>query len=559
MNHVPNRRDFLRSTTLGAGILVLSPWVRAQTPESLLRTPAPDPDRLIAVARQALDAARSAGASDADVRILTGARMRWDPVPDATASVNEAERNHLVGQPVLQHGARIGLRVWVDGHMGFAGNMLSFDADQTAALAKLAVQRAKAWKVAGQAASHLAAAPVVENGQWQTPIQIDPFTVPIGEQEGTLLEAMQAVRHTPTTAAISLSLYIEWKRIDELFASSTGSLLRQRLYSANHTGGFWAREKAGEWGFVSIQTGDLGGSRGYEGLKNLKQKLAAATQTAEEVRSLPWRPIEAGSYDVVLSPRAAAQLVASTIGHPLELDRALLRTSSFKEYATSYAVPPNEAIGRFEIGNELLNVRADRSRPGLAATVGWDAEGVKASEFALVQGGVLQNYLSDRSTAAALKPGYERLGQPVQSTGCASDGGGLLPKIKLPNLALLPGSAAISQGDLIKDVKNGYLIDDLYPSADHTGLNVQARAQHVRHIRNGALGDVIQHVTLQFNTPRFWQGLDALGGAATVATHHHQLDERHLEKLSHVSITAPAIRVRKVNMVNTGRRGRRSD
>lgn len=564
MTRTFSRRQFIRSASLGlsaaAGLpTLLTPWARAQTPEALIGAGPPDPDALKAVAHLALEAARAAGASSADLRILTGLRMKWEGPPHATASINEGERAHGIGMPILLNGARIGIRTWVDGNIGFAGDSLSHDPDQIAALARLAVNRAKAWPAAGLERREPIPAPVVEDGYWETPVERDPFAVALGEQEALLLEGMRAIRDIKTESWLSFGMDMQWKRVDELFASTDGSLIRQRIFSANHDGSLWARPTAGEFAFVSAYPANVAGNRGYEALADFPAVMARMAQEAEAVRAHPWRVVDSGSHDVVLSARAAAQLLAHSIGPPLELDRALMRANAAKERATSYAPPPDQALGVFQVGNELLNVAADRSRPGLSATVGWDADGVKPQDFDLVRGGLLMDYIGDRIHAAELAETHERLGMTPGSRGCAADGGGLLPMIKQPNLALLPGAEDLSEDDLIRDVKRGYFIDDLMPSADHSGLNVQARGMHVRQIVEGRKADVVMHATLQFNTPRFWNSLQALGGAKSVGLHHEQHDEKTIEKLSHNSVTAPPVRLSRVHVVNTGRRGRRSE
>lgn len=558
MTGVCTRRAFLRSASLGLGAVALTPWARARTPEALIGAAPPDAEALKAVAHRALEAARAAGADFADLRILTGLRMKWEPPPHAVASARAADLEAGIGQPILLQGARIGIRAWANGQMGFAGNILSFDPDQIAALAGLAVRRAQAWPKTSRPPVALAPAPRAE-GFWETPVERDPFAVPLGEQESLLLDAMEAARSFTTSGWMSLDLAMEWKRVDELFASTEGSLIRQRIFTANHTGGLWARPDPEAFAFLAMNPGNLGGTRGYEALANLRPALEAMLREAEEIRSRPWREVDSGAHELVLGARAAAQLVAATIGAPLELDRALRRADAAKDRAVSYAMPPAEALGAFEVGNALLNVSADRSRPGLAATVGWDAEGVKPEDFTLIRGGILADYLSDRATAGELAETYARLGKPLRSNGCAADGGGLAPRIKPPNLTLEPGAEDLSEEDLIRDLKRGYFIDDLSPSLDHAGLNVQARGMHVRRIEDGRKTDVVMNATLQFNTPRFWKSLQALGGAQSLRVHHEQIDEESIEKLSHVGLVAPPIRMGRVNLVNTGRRGRRSD
>ncbi len=553
----PTRRHVLTGAALGAVAVALpvplSAW--AQTPEAVLEDPPLDRAALERLGYAALEAARLAGAGFADLRLTTGLRLIWEPPPGAYGSFRENELRVAVGQPILLRAGQIGVRAWVDGQMGFAAMVLPQRADEAAGLARLAVARARALVTSGRCGADLAPVPVVADGHWQGPVSRDPFTVPFGEQEQLLLDALQLVRDTPTEVTQSMSLDMEWKRVDEMFLSSQGSRIWQRHHHANHIGSSRVRVTRDNFAFAMLRPQDRGGARGFEVLDGFAGDVARLVEMAQEIQSTPFREADPGSYPVVLGPNAVAQILMGTLGHPLEADRALGSATAAKSYAGSHAKGA-DALGDQQIGSPLLNIRADRTRPGLAATVGWDGEGVAAQDFTLVENGILVDYLTDRATAPELESAYARLGRPGGSRGCAADSGLLAPGIKLPNLALLPGDEALDAGALMQDIRRGYYIDDVYVSADHTGLNVQAACSHAREIRNGQLGDVLVNASLQFNTPRFWQSLEAVGGAASLRTNTYDFDDQSFDLFSHTGVSAPPVRLTRANVVNTGRRMR---
>ena len=117
-------------------------------------------------------------------------------------------------------------------------------------------------------------------------------------------------------------------------------------------------------------------------------------------------------YDVVVDARVMAQLVGRTIGVAAELDRVL----GFEANAggTSYLAPPAEMLGTFQLGPELLNVRANRSRPEGLATIRWDDEGVEPEEYDVIRDGVLVDYHTTRDLAGELRDWYAARGRPAR-------------------------------------------------------------------------------------------------------------------------------------------------
>ncbi|MFT3690951.1 TldD/PmbA family protein [Paenirhodobacter sp.] len=557
MSYSFNRRDVLRTAALGVWAMapvLRSPAAWAQTPQGLLRGPEPDADALVVVAQKAVAAARAAGAAQADVRVLHGSRLSWAPPPNVTVS-SAAHRpgGADIGQPMIGTFMRMGIRAWVGGRMGFAGNLLPVSDAETVALARMAVERARAWP---GAAAEIAPAPVVTNGRWESPVRVDPFTVPIREQEQLLLDVVQDVLKTPVERGQVIALInVAFTRTLEIFVSSEGAEIRQRFHTAEDQSAAVSVPGNDRSDMFVLRTPGFAGAYGYEVFDDLRSRMARKIETLHEMRKTPGRPVDIGRHEIVLSANAAAQLLGPTIADPLQLDRALGRSSVKKGHYGSYAVPPEEALGTFRLGSELLNVRADRTRAGLTGTCGWDSEGVAAREFDLVRGGVVADYLTDRATAPALRTAYERMGREVRSNACSADTGGRVPVIKSPNLALLPEAEERSEDDLIGDVKRGYYIDFLVPGPDHAGLNVQADAAHIRQIVDGRKGDFVYGAALQFNTPQFWRELDAVGGPGSVETFGRVIDDPGIEMLSQTGVSAPPVHLRRVNVVNTKKRG----
>lgn len=506
---------------------------------SVTSSVAVDDAKLRGLALEAIEAARALGAQFADVRVEIERFMRI-----------EAREGRMV--PVTENSAALGLRAVVEGSWGFAGaSDLSKEGVQ--ALARLAVERARA---ARPRSFVFAPAPVVRDGRWATPIETDPFTVPIRQQQELILEAVQGVLSLKTASAriTRAGATNFWIRSERVLASSEGSFIAQRVFTAAPSVGVAAQALADDRVSVGLGIDELsGGGYGYEAITrvNLKEGLARAAQEALRVASLPMKSVDVGRYDVVLSPQVTASVLVSTVGRALELDRALGEHAAGS--GTTYAMPPQSVLGNFQLGSPLLTVRGDRSRSHGSATVGWDDEGVQAENFVLVQDGVIVDYVTTRRTAPALASWYESRRQPLRSHGCTvgsgATGGIHAPALRLPNLTLHPGQGNARVEDLIKDVKRGfYIVQSDGVSVDQQCLNTQLNVRLAYEIRNGKLGGLARDMACQFNTPAFWRSLSALGGAASA-----EIEQLRLPGLYYIDVQAVPALFRQVNVVNTGK------
>jgi TldD protein len=262
--------------------------------------------------------------------------------------------------------------------------------------------------------------------------------------------------------------------------------------------------------------------------------------------------VEVGRYDVVIGPKALAGIVSSTIGRALAADVAL----GYKAYnsGTSYAAPPLEVLGKYRVGNDLITVTADRSRPTACATVGWDEEGVKPDDFPLVRDGIITDFLTTRATAPELAPYYTRLGTPVRSHGCAAGTGANMPALTLPNLTLQPGTTPATAEDLCKDIKRGIYVVQGFASSDQQHINTVAGAELAYEIVNGKPTRILKDVVLQFSTSQFWKSIDALGGPESAALQHIFLDDpTNADTLPLAGVQCVPVRVRQLNIANSGK------
>ena len=436
-------------------------------------------------------------------RALDTAAARGARYADARFVHRETEdilvRNGALDAVSHQESTGFSVRAIADGAWGFAASQVltAAEADRVAALA-VAVARASA--LVKDADVRLA--PVAPaRGVYRTPIEIDPFSVPLAERVDLLLRAdaaMRAVKGLRTTRA-SAEIWREQK----LFRSSEGADIEQTLYE---TGCGIEAEAVGE-GEMQRRSYPNSGARhqntgGWEFV--LRQDLVShAPRIAEEaVALLSARPCPQDvRTTVILSGNQVALQVHESCGHPIELDRVLGHEAAFA--GTSFLTP--DRLGGFRYGSEHVNIQIDAVAPGGLGTFGFDDEGVPATSGWAVREGRFVGYLTSRETAAAL-------GLAPNGT-MRADGWARLPLIRMTNVSLMPGAWRLA--DLIADTDDGILMDTNRSwSIDDRRLNFQFGTEIAWEIRSGKLGAMLRNPTYTGITPEFWGACDAVGGEA---------------------------------------------
>src|SRR6056297_1297808 len=167
-----------------------------------------------ALADVALNAARSAGASYADIRI--GRYLNQYLIT----------REDRVQNTVNTESYGVGIRVIADGTWGFAATN-NMTAEGIASAAEQAVMIAKA--NARINTEPVVLAPVESHGEvsWQTPIEKNAFEVPVGEKVEFLLEVNNAAMQNGAQFANSAMFLVNEQKY---FASTEGSYIDQDVH-----------------------------------------------------------------------------------------------------------------------------------------------------------------------------------------------------------------------------------------------------------------------------------------------------------------------------------------
>jgi TldD protein len=517
-----SRREFVKTSAIAFGAAAVLPsWVyEAQAAGEALFDVNKD-----ALADAALATAKKLGASYADIRIN---RYRLE-------AVNTRERQVLNVSSGQNFG--FGVRVLVNGTWGFAASPL-VTADEVQRVTAEAVSIAKANAPYQKKKIDLVPTPKVVS-TWKTPIERDPFDVPADEKIATLLKINEAALSVAGISFCNSSM--AWVNEQKYLATSDGSRIEQYLIRGNPSFSATAvNRQSGD--FQAVNSLREGQAIGYEYMT--KHDWAAEAKTAAEhaVMKLKAPSVTPGKYDLVLHPSHLFLTIHESVGHPTELDRALLWEANYA--GTSFLTP--DKTGKLQFGSKIVNFVADRTQKFGLATVGWDDEGVPGQEWHIVKDGIFVDWQTTRDLAKVV--GRDK------SYGCLhADSWGSVPFPRMPNLSLQPSAGNTTQDDLIGGVDNGILIYGRGSySIDQQRYNFQFGGQTFWEIKNGKVTGMLRDVAYQSRTTDFWGACDGLGGRNTYEIPGSFNDGKGEPGQSNaVSHGCPVARFRNINVLST--------
>ena len=446
-------------------------------------------DEIIA---SALDSARSRGAQYADLRIV---RNREERIVVRNGVVETLSSDESVG---------LGIRALFDGSWGFASTRdLTVAAADRAAGQAVQIARASArHNGTSRRVAEVLGTPVSSQGEYTTPVGIDPATIALDAKLRLLLTAdseMAAVEQVSSRMANLIFI-----REDRTFANTEGALVTQTIHEAG--GGIQATAVGdGEIQRRSYPQshGRQQGCAGWEFIVAMDLPGNARRTAEEAAELLTAEPCPTGiTTDLIIDSSQLALQIHESCGHAVELDRALGDEAAFA--GTSFLTP--DLLHGFRYGSEHVNITGDSTSPTGLGTFGWDDEGLPAQSTDIIRNGEFVGYLMSRESAT-------RLG--LASNGCMRAASwNRIPLIRMTNVSLLPGEWTLD--DLIADTDDGiYLETNRSWSIDDRRYNFQFGTEVGREIKHGKLGRLLRNCTYTGITPEFWQSCDAICGPAS--------------------------------------------
>ena len=410
---------------------------------------------------------------------------------------NYATENMKVQSLSASKNLGYGIRVYVDGSLGFAGSQ---DFENMEATAQIALEIARATRLTQMNPVVLSVKPLVVD-HYQTPVEIDPFAVSKEEKLAILFEAERLMREA-APELFRTHGNLSFRRERKTWADIEGSFITQDLYECG--GGIDAvAVTRGEMQTRSYPNSSRGNfaTAGFEFIREMDFPGNAPRVAREAMALLVAEECPSGIFDLVISPTQLTLQIHESVGHPVELDRVLGYEAG---YAGTSFLDSVEA-GKFRYGSEHVSIVADATAPRGLGTFGYDDDGIKAQRIEVITEGIFYNFISSRDTAGSAG---------LLSNGTArADGWGRIPIVRMTNINLLPGSFTFDE--LIEGVENGLYLDiNRSWSIDDRRLNFQFATEIAYEIKDGKLtGKIYKNPIYTGITPVFWGSCDGVANA----------------------------------------------
>jgi TldD protein len=316
----PTRREFLKTSSAAAAAVGLGACTTSRAAPTPAASPTPsaptaanatasiahgEPDTK-ELAMLALDAAKSAGAEYADVRI---SRNRNQQISARERRIQTLVDNETSG---------FGVRTLVAGAWGFAASQ-ALSREEVVRVARQAVDQARANRAALLRPVSLAPVTPTPDGRWRSPARQDPFDVAIDDKAAMLLAANAAALQVAGARFVTSAMF--FLREEKTLATSDGTYVVQTIYRAQPSLNVTA-VSADRTDFQSRDASIPPMGIGYEHILAADLVGNAPKWAGEAVQKLSAKSIDVGRYDLVLHPDHLWLTIHESIAHPTELDRA---------------------------------------------------------------------------------------------------------------------------------------------------------------------------------------------------------------------------------------------
>ncbi|HVT40453.1 MAG TPA: TldD/PmbA family protein [Gemmatimonadaceae bacterium] len=535
-----SRRDFLKTSAAVAATTAMGAHRLSPREAEAARPSARDDPAVRELMQVALDVAKTAGASYADVRVAARRQQNINTRDKIVQGVSDTDTFGL------------GVRTLVDGAWGFAAtSMLTKEA--IAQVTKSAIGQALANRASQLRPVVLAPTPGNQVGEWRSPISTDPFAIPIVDKVALLLAANEAAGRIKQVRQVTSSMF--FLREEKTLMTSDGSYIVQTIYRTQPSMSVTAVSDD-RTDFQTRQSNDIAPmGLGYEHVLSARLAENAPRWAQDAVEKLSAKPVEPGRYDLVLHPSNLWLTIHETVAHPTELDRAMGYEANYA--GTSFVAPPEKVLGQLKFGSAVMNIQGDREQPGSLGAIGWDDEAVRPARFDIIKNGIFVDYQTTREQAPMLDWYYKKTGKPVRSYGCSyAQSWSDIQFQRMPNVSLLPGKNDYTWDDVISQTDKGVaIIGDGSFSIDQQRYNGQFAGQCFYEIRGGKIVGMLKDLAYQFKTPEFWGSMEVIGGPRSYHLGGAFGDAKgqpgQSNAISHGCVPA---RFKQVNIINTGRR-----
>ncbi len=236
------------------------------------------------------------------------------------------------------------------------------------------------------------------------------------------------------------------------------------------------------------------------------------------------KPVQAGSYPVVLAPIVTGVFAHESFGHKSESDFMLGDEAMAKEWT----------IGK-KVGSPELTIRESGVFEG-SGYVPYDDEGTAATDTYLIKNGVLSGRLHSATTAAALN---EQLTGNARAINCDYE-----PIVRMTTTFVEGGDSTFDE--LIAPIKHGYYIYDVKHGS---GMSTFTIAPSIAYeIVDGKVGDPVKIAVLTGNVFETLGLIDGVGNDRELLSFVTGGCGKMEQYPLNVGMGGPHIRVSKMNV-----------
>lgn len=389
--------------------------------------------------------------------------------------------NHVVNEG-------IGVRIMTENGVGFSSTNV-LDKENVEKTVKEAFRQAKNCK--RKTAPVLSEEKVVK-ASWDVPEKIKLSNVGIEEKLENLSlweKLLSSLGDIPARV-----FFLTDKRTEKLFVNSEGSRIRGYLPIVSCFY-FLTVKEDNQVEQVLRRFGYAGGWEAVEGFKiaeDAEREVKMLKTLMKEGKKSP-----EGRMDVVAGSDVVGIVCHESCGHPTEADRILGREAS--QAGASFM---NQKLLQTRIGSDEVTVAEDPTIEHSYGYYAYDDEGVKTRRRLLFKNGIINEFLHNRQSAAAMG---------THSNGAARS---VLynrePIVRMANTFLLPGDFEVEE--LIEDIKRGvYMKSYTEWNIDDKRYNQKYIGRESYLIENGTIIHMVKRPVLELTTPAFWSAVDARG------------------------------------------------
>ncbi|MBU7032820.1 MAG: TldD/PmbA family protein [Theionarchaea archaeon] len=284
------------------------------------------------------------------------------------------------------------------------------------------------------------------------------------------------------------------KQTSKLFLNSEGSRIEGYLpiISCFY---FLVVKENGQVEQTTRRFGYAGGWEGFEqfGISDDAQNEVIMLKTLiKEGKQAPQ-----GIMDLVAGSDVVGIVCHESCGHPTEADRILGREAS--QAGASFM--KQDMLGT-PIGSRYVTVAEDPTLEHSYGFHAYDDEGVKTRRRFLYKEGLINEFLHNRETAAAMGT---RSNAAARSTSYCRE-----PIVRMANTFLLPGDYEFEE--LIEDIDRGiYMKSYTEWNIDDKRYNQKYVGRESYLIEKGQIRHMVRRPILEVTTPGFWRAVDACG------------------------------------------------